>query len=102
MGLGYILRRFCIKGEFLLVIDASVISYNLEKMVDVMGMDVFVEVCKIYGGESVYFPTYGSLNRYSRDLEICSRYDGSNASQLAKEFGISKPHVSRIVCKMKK
>lgn len=70
---------------------------GMKNMVDILGIDKFVEVSKLYGGGLVYIPLYSSLLREARNREIIKRYNGINARQLGDEYGISLSHVNRII-----
>lgn len=78
-------------------IEISDIPENLHNMLDIVGEDAFVEISKLYGGDVVYVPTYKSIIRASRNREIVRKFDGFNASKLAREYGISLNHLKRIL-----
>lgn len=78
-------------------IEISDIPENLHNMLDIVGEDAFVEISKLYGGDVVYVPTYKSIIRASRNREIVRKFDGFNASKLAREYSISLNHLKRIL-----
>lgn len=69
---------------------------NLHAFYEIVGERGFVEVCKLYGGEVLYLPSYRSVMRASRNRDICKRFNGFNSSQLANEYGITANHVRKI------
>ena len=56
-----------------------------------------LEITKMYGGMSLYIPTYKSALRSARNREIARRYDGVNASRLASEYRMSVNNIKRIL-----
>ena len=70
---------------------------SLELLVDIVGEERYLEITKMYGGMSLYIPTYKSALRSARNREIARRYDGVNASRLASEYRMSVNHIKRIL-----
>lgn len=68
-------------------------------MVDIIGIDKFLDVSKVYGGYPIYIPNYNSVIRKARNREILSRYDGYNGQELANDYGVGIWHIYRIVKK---
>lgn len=77
-------------------IEMSDVSYNLQGLFEIVGEKDFIEIIRLYGGEVMYFPTYKSIIKTSRNKDIIRRFNGVNAAQLAKEYGISSNHIRRI------
>ena len=73
------------------------VTYGLEMLVDIVGEERYLEITKMYGGMSLYIPTYKSALRSARNREIARRYDGFNASRLASEYRMSVNHIKRIL-----
>ena len=73
------------------VIDGLALLY------EIVGEESFLEIVRMYGGSNVYIPTYKSVMRNYRNREIVKRFNGVNASTLAREYGISVTHVKNIV-----
>lgn len=78
-------------------VDVCDVSYNLQGLFEIVGEGKFIEIIRMYGGDVVYFPTYKSVIRASRNRDISKRYNGVNASQLAREYGVSSNQIKRIV-----
>lgn len=70
---------------------------GLALMYDIVGEEKFLEIVKMYGGSNVYIPTYKSVIRNYRNREIISKFNGVNAAQLSREYGISVTHIKNIV-----
>ncbi|MGL6105784.1 Mor transcription activator family protein [Romboutsia sp.] len=73
------------------------VGEKAEVILEIVGEEKFIEMCKIYGGGSVYLPTYTSVVREKRNSEIVKRYNGFNEGRLASEYRMSKTHVRRIL-----
>ena len=70
---------------------------GLALLYEIVGEESFLEIARMYGGSNVYIPTYKSVMRNYRNREIVKRFNGVNASALAREYGISVTHVKNIV-----
>ena len=66
-------------------------------MYEIVGEEKFLEIIRMYGGSNLYIPTYKSVVRSSRNREIAKRYNGINASQLARDYGITVNQIRNIV-----
>lgn len=70
---------------------------NMITMVEIIGMDEFVELTRVYGGDILYIPSYKSLKKQVRNREIKTKYDGLNSKELAKDYDLSVSQINRIV-----
>ena len=73
------------------------VTYGLELLVDIVGKERYLEITRMYGGMSLYIPTYKSALRNARNREIAIKYNGVNASRLASEYRMSVNHIKRIL-----
>ena len=73
------------------------LSENIAALYEAIGEENFIKVVKLYGGNNLYIPTYKSVIRYSRDMEIIRRYNGVNTAMLSREYGISVTQVRNIL-----
>lgn len=73
------------------------IPYNLHTMVDIVGFDNFLEICKMYGGTSVYIPVYSRVIIGDRNRRLIKDYNGKNLDALRVKYGISNEYVRRIL-----
>ena len=78
-------------------IKAYYVIEILALMYEIVGEEKFLEIIRMYGGSNLYIPTYKSVVRSSRNREIAQRYNGINASQLAREYGITVNQIRNIV-----
>ena len=78
-------------------VEAYDVIENLSLMYESVGEEKFLEIIRMYGGNNLYIPTYKSVVRSSRNREIAKRYNGINASQLAREYGITVNQIRNIV-----
>lgn len=78
-------------------IKAYYVVENLAIMYEIVVEEKFLEIIRMYGGSNLYIPTYKSVVRSSRNREIAKRYNGINASQLAREYGITVNQIRNIV-----
>lgn len=73
------------------------ICFNLETLYEIVGEKEYIEITRMYGGSAIYIPTYNSTMRNHRNRDIIKRYNGVNASQLAREYQITTNQVRRII-----
>ena len=69
------------------------LPYNLYAMADLVGIEVILEICKVYGGTMVYIPVYDKVIMGDRNREIARSFDGENFHELVARYGISKQHL---------
>ena len=69
----------------------------LQGLVDIMGIEAFIELIKQYGGSSLYIPNENSVLKPIRNRLIIEYFNGNNYKQLAKEFKISEMQVRNII-----
>ena len=69
----------------------------LQDLVNIMGIEAFIQLIKLYGGSSIYIPNENSVLKPIRNRLIRQYFDGHNYKQLAKEFKISEMQVRNII-----
>ena len=69
----------------------------LQNLVDIMGIEAFIELIKQYGGSSLYIPNENSVLKPIRNRLIKQYFNGHNYKELAKEFKISEMQVRNII-----
>lgn len=72
------------------------VSEKVEDLIEILGTEVFEEVVKVFGGGTIYIPTYNSMIRSRKNRDIAKKFNGVNAQQLAREYGVSVNHIIRI------
>ena len=75
------------------------IPYDLHLMVEIIGPDNFLEVCKMYGGDKLYIPVHRKVMLGDRNREMVRLYNGRNLDELRVKYGISKQQVKRILAR---
>lgn len=80
-----------------MLIKLNDIPDNFHAMIEVIGIEKFLEISKLYGGINMYIPIYSSLIRQARNRDIIGKYNGVNVNELAIKYGISVVSVRRIV-----
>ena len=73
------------------------ISQVLHRLYEIVGEEKFLEICKSYGGVSIYISVHGMVMMAGKNRDICRRFDGRNFKVLAVEYGISEQQVRRIL-----
>lgn len=68
-----------------------------EKTAEVVAMEATEMVRVNWGGAIIYFPKGRNDRRLKRDLEIYRRFDGTNRTQLCREYGIGTSRLYQII-----
>lgn len=72
--------------------------YGVQRdIAEVIGIDNYIALTKIFGGDTIYIQKYSELIKVQRNAEIRAKFDGNNSAQLAKEYDLSERYV-RILC----
>ncbi len=71
-------------------------SDALRDMADAIGLEATLRLVATYSGMVIYVPKMETVGRVVRDREICRAYDGTNARQLARRYGVSESWVRRV------
>lgn len=66
-------------------------------IVDTLGMDVFLALAELCGGQNLYIPKSESLRREGRDREIRARFNGSNYRALAAQYRLTERQIRKIL-----
>ena len=75
------------------------IPYDLHTMVDIVGTDDFLEICKMYGGSNVYIPVHRKMVMGERNRKIAKEYNGKNEQELALKYNMSTQNVKSVLQK---
>ncbi|MEG0051401.1 MAG: Mor transcription activator family protein [Terrisporobacter sp.] len=73
------------------------VPYQLHQLLDIIGNDKFLEICKMYGGTNVYIPMYKNIIIGGRNRELIRDYNGKNIDMLRARCGISRGHMRKIL-----
>lgn len=66
-------------------------------IVDTIGMEAFVHLTLLCGGQTLYVPKRESLERGARDRDIRALFNGSNYRSLAAQFRLSERQIRKII-----
>ena len=68
-----------------------------DDIIEEIGIDNFIKICRLRGGMSVYIPKYSCVTRLSRNRDIVKRINGVNFESIAMEYRLSVSYVRRIL-----
>lgn len=66
-------------------------------IIEIIGLDPFLQLVQAYGGMQLYIPKEESLQRNARDEEIRANFTGHNFTELAKRYKLTERYVREIV-----
>lgn len=58
-------------------------------LAEVIGLDSYINLVKIYGGTTLYIAKYDRLQNIKRDQKIVRDFNGYNHKYLAHKYGLS-------------
>ncbi len=64
---------------------------------EAIGMEAFIQLTLLCGGQNLYIPKRESLERGARDRDIRARFDGGNYRALASQFRLSERQIRKII-----
>ena len=73
------------------------IPAEFHDIVDMLGLEAFLRLATLCGGQSLYIPKLDSLERDGRDREIRARFDGGQYRALAAQFRLSERQIRKIL-----
>ena len=79
--------------------DISKLKDKDREVAELIGIDNYALLVNKYGGELLYIPTLSSVMRNENVAEIKRQYNGGNAAELGKKYGVSPRTIVRIVTK---
>lgn len=62
-----------------------------------LGMDSFLKLIRLCGGQTLYVPMMKTLELEGRDREIRSLFNGGNYRALAIQFRLSERQIRKII-----
>lgn len=66
-------------------------------LAEVLGVETFLRLVSLCGGQDLYIPKRESLERGPRDRAIRARFDGGNYRALAVQYRLSERQIRKIV-----
>lgn len=79
--------------------DISKLKAKDREIAELIGAENYQKLISKYGGTNIYIPSASLLNRDKLEKEIKQQYNGDNAAELGKEYGLSARTIVRIVTK---
>ena len=73
------------------------IPAEYQDIAEVLGMEGFLALAGLCGGQNLYIPKLDSLEREGRDREIRARFNGANYRALARQFRLSERQIRKII-----
>ena len=73
------------------------IAETYRPIVDIVGIDKFVELAAYANGDELYFPKYESVLAPARNRRIKGEWNGYNDKDLAKKYGLTSMQIKRIL-----
>lgn len=73
------------------------IPYDLHNLLEIVGSDKFLEICKMYGGTLVYIPVYWRVILGERNRHIIKEYNGKNLKDLRLKYKISTTQLRHLL-----
>lgn len=68
-------------------------QYDLAELI---GIETYRKLVKNYGGSFVYVCKSDTIMKFSRNKEICEKFNGYNYRELAKEYNLSEKMIREI------
>lgn len=66
------------------------------QLAETIGIEAYIKLIRMYSGSAVYVPTIDNITLQLRDKLICEEYNGYNAFELAKKYGLSERWILNI------
>lgn len=77
--------------------EKELIPDKYHELIDVIGVENFINMSQFYGGTELYIPQYDSLIKPIRNRAIINEFDGGNYIQLARKYGVSQSQIRNII-----
>lgn len=73
------------------------IADNYQPIVDIIGINLFVQLSEYAKGDELYFPKTENIISSARNRRIKSEYNGYNAKELAIRYELTIKQISNIL-----
>lgn len=78
-------------------VEASDLQEGWAELVEVIGLEKFLELCRLYHGDFVYIPTIQSVQREARNRMIHADYRHLTEKELSKKYGLTTNQIRYIL-----
>ena len=87
------------KLEQELIADTTIedIAERYRPVVEIVGIEKYIEVSRYAMGDEVYFPKPETLLAPARNRRIRKEYDGFNTKELAQRYNLTLPQIHAIL-----
>jgi len=83
--------------DLLAAMDCTDLPEVLQTLAAEIGLSNVLELCRIFGGTSLYVPKIDSVTMAAKKRLVRKRFTGNNHRELAKRFALSERAVYDIV-----
>ncbi len=83
--------------DALRTIRLSDVPEEYRDIAEFIGMEAFLRLTLLCGGQNLYIPKRESLEREGRDREIRARFDGGNYRTLSAQYRLSERQIRKII-----
>lgn len=70
---------------------------EFQDVAETLGLEAFLKLVALCGGQDLYIPKRESLERGPRDRAIRARFDGGNYRALAAQYRLSVRQIRKII-----
>ena len=65
-------------------------------LAECIGLEVYIKLVRVFAGLPITIPMPKSINKNARNRKIIREFNGYNAKQLARKYGLSKRRINEI------
>lgn len=73
------------------------IPESYQPVASLIGVKSFIDLCKYVNGDEIYFPMLKYITKKARNRNLIKEYNGSNESELARKYLLSKKQIGNII-----
>lgn len=78
-------------------IPFEILTEEQRELIEIIGIEKFIELSQFYSGSFVYIPKFDTLTKSTRNDEIRESFTGYNIRQLAQKHHLSESMIRKIV-----
>lgn len=75
----------------------DLVPQEMHWLVELVGMEQFLRILDMVGGENIYFPKRETIERPLRHRAICREFNGDNLRQLSRKYGLTERCIRNIL-----
>ena len=89
----------CMKRSKNLSLDIRMEDIALEyrDIAELLGVESFLGLVRLCGGQNIYIPKMESVIRASRDRTMMACFSGDNYKELARKYGLTERRIRKII-----